>query len=184
MIASLNIRVNALKKISKLGSFQNRKMLANGIFMSKLIYLIALWGGCGIMMRRSLQMLQNKVARMVTKLEWSTSTEVLLKQVGWLSVHQLVFFHSVLLIYKVNKDRVPVNLYNMFSSTYSYDTRQARGGMIKLMGIPKLDLSKYSFRWRGANQFNQLPETIRTSPNFLIFKARAREWIRSHVSLN
>ena len=83
-----------------------------------------------------------------------------------------------------NKDRVPVNLYNMFSSTYSYDTRQARGGMIKLMGIPKLDLSKYSFRWRGEDQFNQLPETIRTCPNVLVFKARAREWIRSHVSLN
>ena len=136
------------------------------------------------MMRRSLQMLQNKVARMVTKLEWLTPTEVLLKQVGWLSVHQLVFFHSVLLIYKVKKDRVPENLYNMFSSTYSYDTRQARGGMIKLMGIPKLDLSKNSFRWRGANQFNQLPETIRTSPNVMVFKARAKEWIRSNVSLN
>ena len=184
LMASLNTRINALKKISKLGSFQNRKMLANGIFMSKLVYLIALWGGCGTMMRRSLQMLQNKVARMVTKLEWSTPTEVLLKQVGWLSVHQLVFFHSVLLIYKVKKDRVPENLYNMFSSTYSYDTRQARGGMIKLMGIPKLDLSKNSFRWRGANQFNQLPETIRTSPNVMVFKARAKEWIRSNVSLN
>ena len=82
-------------------------MLANGIFLSKLSYLIALWGGCGIVLRKSLQMIQNKVARVVTKLDWSTSPQVLLHQVGWLSVNQLIFYHSVLLIYKVKQSQAP-----------------------------------------------------------------------------
>ena len=37
-------------------------MLANGLFMTKLTYLIALWGGFGSGLMRFLQTLQNKVA--------------------------------------------------------------------------------------------------------------------------
>ena len=101
LIRSLTTRFSALKKISRLTSFKNRKMLANGIFMSKLSYLIALWGGCGTGLVRSLQIIQNKVGRVVTRLDWSTPARDILLQCGWLSVNQLVFYHSVLLIYKV-----------------------------------------------------------------------------------
>ena len=173
LLRSLSSRLGALKKISKVGSFRTRKMIANGIFMSKLTYLIELWGGCGIMLKRSLQMIQNKVARVVTKLDWSTSPSVLLHQIGWLSVNQLIFYHSVLLVYKVNLNKTPRYLHNMFSWSYNYDTRQATGGLIRLRGKPKLDVSKQSFRWRAANQFNQLPEDVRTSPTLAIFKNTA-----------
>ena len=61
LIRSLNTRLGALKKNQKIASFKNRKMIANGIFMSKLTYLIALWGGCGAVLKKSLQMIQNKV---------------------------------------------------------------------------------------------------------------------------
>ena len=38
-VKSLNLRLGALTKISKITSFKTRKSIANGIFMSKLIYL-------------------------------------------------------------------------------------------------------------------------------------------------
>ena len=38
----LTSRINALSKISRISSFKTRKMIANGIFLSKLIYLIQL----------------------------------------------------------------------------------------------------------------------------------------------
>ena len=43
---SLTSRVNALAKISILSPFKVRKMIANAIVISKLIYLIQWWGGC------------------------------------------------------------------------------------------------------------------------------------------
>ena len=42
MVKSLNTRLGALKKICRLTTFRNRKMLANGLFISKLTYLICL----------------------------------------------------------------------------------------------------------------------------------------------
>ena len=45
LLKSLNQRQGAIKKICKVGSFKSRKMLANGVFMSKLIYLMPVWAG-------------------------------------------------------------------------------------------------------------------------------------------
>ena len=45
LLRSLNSRVGALKMVCKVAGFKTRKMIADGIFMSKLVYCIALWGG-------------------------------------------------------------------------------------------------------------------------------------------
>ena len=46
LVKALNKRLGALKKISQIASFKTRKTIANGILMSKLIYLMPLWSGC------------------------------------------------------------------------------------------------------------------------------------------
>ena len=42
LVRSLSGRVGALKQVCRVASFRNRKLIANGIFMSKLVYLIPL----------------------------------------------------------------------------------------------------------------------------------------------
>ena len=79
-------------------------------FLSIVSNLIALWGGCTNELRRSLKVIQNKVARVVTGFDWSSPTKVFLSQIGWLSINQLVFYHSVLVIYKVKKENCPMYL--------------------------------------------------------------------------
>ena len=103
LLKSLTTRLSALKKLGQVASLKTRKMIANGVFMSKLSYLISVWGGCEGYLVRSLQVIQNKVARVVTKKPWSTPTSILLSQCGWLSVRQLAMYHTVLLVYKVLK---------------------------------------------------------------------------------
>ena len=83
---TLTSRVNALSKISKFSDFKTRKMVANGIVMSKLIYLIQWWGGCSDFLIEFLQILQNREARLVTNCGRFTPTATRLHQCGWLSV--------------------------------------------------------------------------------------------------
>ena len=40
LLSSLNKRIGALKLIARVANFKTRKMIADGILMSKLIYLI------------------------------------------------------------------------------------------------------------------------------------------------
>ena len=51
LILALTARLAALKLISKISTFKNRKMLANGIFLSKLSYMLAVWGGCSAVLK-------------------------------------------------------------------------------------------------------------------------------------
>ena len=106
----LTSRVNALAKISRITSFKHRKMIANGIFMSHVMYLIQLWGGCSGYLLDILQVLQNRAARLVTGLSWFTSRAKLLQQCGWLSVRQMVTYYDLVLVYKIRRDKKPVSL--------------------------------------------------------------------------
>ena len=45
LVKQLTTRINGLKKIAKTASFKTRLMVANGAVMSKLIYMITVWGG-------------------------------------------------------------------------------------------------------------------------------------------
>ena len=183
LLRSLNSRVGALKLIGKVASFKTRKMIADGVFMSKLAYLIALWGGCSKQLLISLQKVQNKAARVVTKLDWNTHARDLLHQCGWLSVHQLAVYHSVVLVYKVRQTESPRYLFSMFSAKYNCDTRQAASGLIRHTRGIELDIAKDSFRWRASNEFNSLPLVTRQKTTLKEFKSSAKKWIKTNISL-
>ena len=178
---TLYTRFSAIKKVARITSFKDRKMLAEGIFTSKLTYLIALWGGCETGMIRTLQVIQNKVARVVARVDWGTPVKEIFNQVGWLSVNQLAFYHTVLLVYKVKVSKQPKYLSNMFNWSYKYNTRQADRGQIRLEGRPKLELANQGFKWRAARQFNQLPVDILNSKSINVFKNRVKPWIKENV---
>ena len=84
--------------------------------MSKLIYLMPLWSGCEDYLVRALQFVQNKAARSVAKLNIFTPTKTLMKLCGWMSVRQLLAYHSLVLFHKTLAKQSPVYLYHQYTS--------------------------------------------------------------------
>ena len=183
LLKSLNSRINALKLISRLCDFKGRKTIANGIFLSKISYMITLWGSCSKELLNSLQVIQNRAARLVTKSHQYIHTGDILKQIGWLSVHQLVEYHHILQIYKVKKNKSPESLLSMFDWEYKYQTRQATEMKVKPIGTPRLKNSQNSFRWRASNAFNNLPTIITQISQEKEFKSQVKKWIMKNVPL-
>ena len=181
LLSSLNKRIGALKLIARVANFKTRKMIADEILMSKLIYLIELWGGSSKYLLEALQKAQNRAARFVTKLDWSTPVSELLKQCGWLSVHQLVVYHSVVMVFKVMHKETPKYLHSMFSDKYSYKTKQAQSGNLKHRR--DLDLDADSLRWRASKSYNALPLEIKNAATLEIFKKSVKAWIKMNISL-
>ena len=183
LLRSLNQRIGALKLICKVANFKTRKMIADGIVMSKIIYLIELWGGSSKYLMEALQKAQNRAARFVTRLEWNTPTGELLKQCGWLSIQQLSVYHSVVLVYKVMLNKSPKYLYTMFSTKYIYRTSQAHNKILRQSRNFSLNITRDSFRGRAAMHYNQLPLDIRNSASIQQFKKDAKAWVRSNISI-
>ena len=158
-------------------------MIANGVVMSKLIYLIQLWGGCQQFLLAFLQKLQNKAARLVTKRNIYTPVRDLLNQCGWLSVQQLIVYHNVLQIFKTKSTKRPAFLYDKISKKFGANTRQATSGGIKLDNRVRTELGLNNFTYLASKQWNDLPETIRQSPSIVIFKSSVKKYIKDNVPI-
>ena len=160
-------------------------MIANGIFISRLIYLIPLWGGCESYLLNSLQKIQNKAARFVTRQRFDTPIKTLLKQCGWMSVRQLVMYHSLVLLYKVLKSKHPKYIFSKMTVDFSRRTRQTDNNILRLGTHTdyKLELAGNSFRWRTAQQWNNLPVSLRNEQTIEKFKSKLKLWIMENVPI-
>ena len=100
----------------------------------------------------SLQNVQNKAARSVTRRGRYTPIVDLLRDCGWLSVRQLVLYHSVVLIYKTLQTTYPKYIFNKLSSEFPYNTRLAQSEAVR-MGLEfksRLELTERRFMTRAA----------------------------------
>ena len=162
-------------------------MIANDIFLSKLVYLIPLWGGCESFLLRALQTIQNKAARVVTNQGIFTSTKVLLRECGWLSVAQLVFFHSVVLLFKTRLTKKPRYLFEMaeIQENTRYGTRTSHKRKLFSVGhqLPSNQLNWNSYRWRSVRSWNLLPREMRELDNVSEFKKQLKIWVRDNVEI-
>ena len=169
-------------------------MIANGLFISKLIYLMPVWIGCEDYFVNALQVWQNKVARLVTKLDRFTPTMVILKQCGWMPVRQLMVYHSLVLLHKTVQQQKPVYLYNkIMSGQQQPNTRQAAAAEAAMIaaGLPQqptvqhceLGLKKKSWCWSAVIWYNQLPLDLRSEVKTSTFKTRLNKWVTMNVDI-
>ena len=153
--------------------------------MSKLVYLMPLWGGCEKFLLRALQIVQNKAARSITKLGRFTPVKTLLQQCGWLSVNQLVFYHTVVLFFKTLQNQSPEYLFNMVEPNFKYQTRAKDDGKIKpaVHYTPKNDINIKSYRWRSIKCWNKLPPEVIQASSLPKFKMKLKAWVLKNVDI-
>ena len=180
LIRTLTSRLNALSKVCHYTNFKNRKMLANGMVMSYLRYLVPLYDGCPEYHLNSLQVLQNKAARLVTKANWYTPSTTMLQQVGWLTIRQMIVYHSLIMIYQVKQEKKPSYIYDRISTSFNVATRLAENNGIKENRKMKTNLGIQSFLPRAINDWNRLPADIRTTSNLIKFKAGVKLWVKQN----
>jgi hypothetical protein len=145
---------------------------------------------------RTLQVIQNKVARSVTKRNTFTTTKMLMEESGWLTVNQLMEYHSLTQFHKTIQYQTPTYLYNRVSSqlslleeveeegrTYYYQTRkQASGALRQLPGVEaRLDRSERSWCWRAARSYYSLPARIKGLTKLSKFKTELKTWMKQTI---
>ena len=174
-------RIAGLRKVCENGSFKTRLMVANRAVMSNLGYLITLWGGASESLLRAVQVQQLVAARLVVGYGcWRWSRKKLLTRVGWLSVKQLVFYHTVLQVFKTLQSGVPRALYLAMSDQYPRNTRNAARGQIRSSETFK---STSTFKYRAMQWYNSVPSDVRTGSTFTV-KKKLKNWISSSIPID
>ena len=128
-------------------------------------------------------MLHNRAARQVTKLSWYTPVRRLLKQCNWLSINQLIFYHSALTVYRTKVSSLPVYLNQHLTSEHPYNTRQSTSGGVRQVGSHGY-LVDNSFLRRAGRDYNEIPANIRSIRTLAVFKKRLRQWVETNIPLD
>ena len=202
LIKQLSRRVGLLSRLNRYLRPRQFSMVMNGLFNSKLIYGISVWGGVwnipGILNdvdrsspsltkedNRQLQTLQNKVMRMQTRLPKETPTVHLLQASGQLSVQQLTAYHSLLQVYKAKMFKQPEYIYSRLFPNGNIVDEEARVSRSLRNNLIRIDvdlaITRNAFFYRSSRLWNAIPMDIRNSVSIKSFKVGVKKWIRENI---
>ena len=191
LIPQLSQRTGILSKIVKTMPYNRFKQVCSGLFYSKLMYCLQVFGNVWDIPNydekskrstaftkednRKLQVLQNKILRLKTGLPFDTPTRDLLQASGDLSVQQLTAYTSLLTAQKSIIHQEPVYLAEKFKinqgqnfiSPINYKLSGSRGG----------------FFYRTAGLYNNLPANMRTPMAPDAFKRKVKPWITRNIPI-
>ena len=181
LMRQLTTRINGLKKISVNATFQTRLMVANGAVMSKMAYLITLWGGAQLYLLKSLQVQQLTAARTVCGyFSYGWSKRKLLGRVGWLSVRQLIQFHTILQAHKTIKTGQPRPMFHSISTDHPRNTRSAASGQIR---FGESFRTQSTFKYRALQWYNRVPVDVKMG-NLSTVKRKLKVWVKENVPID
>ena len=173
LATKLKKRLSGLEKLRYVMNKSNKKSIVEGIFNSVLCYCLPLFGGCNEGDISVLQVLQNRAAHIVAKMPPRTSRQVLFNKLGWLTVLQLIAYHTLVSVFKTRLSGEPEDL----AITLSRDNNT---GHIIMKNVV-LGLYRKSFIFRGALLWNRLPSNIRKEIKIAKFKKAVKVWVAENV---
>ena len=197
LVTQLSKRIGILKKLSTRMSKERLKLFVSGIFYSKLSYCLPVFGNVFGLERykeennrytsytmadnHNLQVLQNKVNRLLTGSLYNTPTIDLLEETGSLSIQQMIASQTLLMTYKVLQSRKPSYL---SKKLIEKQTGQHLRGLAGSLNQPKqsLSISKEGFINRGRTLMNMLDASLRCEPNLVQFKTGLKEWVKENIA--
>ena len=180
LIPQLSKRLGMLKRLSRYMSKEKLKYFSSGIFYSKLNYRLPVFGNifgpdrykeenrnyCSFTMKdnNNIQVLQNKLNRLLLNADYTTPTSELLDQTGSLSVHQMIAYHTAITTHKIIKSGKPSYIAENFKMrNMNQNIRQGAGTLV----LPSYsrNIPREGFIYRGAVLHNKLPVSLRTETN-------------------
>ena len=173
LVGKLKKRLTGLDKLRLIMNKKKKKNIVQGVFNSVLCYCLPLFGGCNNNEMKTLQVQQNRAARIVLNLPPRSNRKSMFEKLGWMTVQQLIAYHTLLSVFRIRQSKEPEYLARAL-------TRDNNRGNI-IVENSRLGLYKKSFVPRGATLWNNLPRELRNIVKVGCFKKKLRKWIEDNV---
>ena len=175
MIPQLRKQMGALNMLSKQIPQSSKLILSNGLIISRVCYLIQIWGSASKTQIKKVQRIVNAAARFVTGKNKRTSTSQLMIDCNWLHVHEQCTYQSLVSMWSTVHRQIPRQL---------FDQIQVDNQMYITTAPPRLLTVAHSYRWKTIAHWNQLEDDIRTQHSLPRFKNGLKKWIRSQRAVD
>ena len=141
----------------------------NALIMPHFDYCSPVWDCLSGYLRDKLQKLQNRAARVITKLPFDTSSNYLLSTPNWEGLFLRRKKQKGLTMFKTVNGLAPHHLQSLFSQHHSvYNLRDSEGKLT--LPKPSTNYLKRSFSYSGAMLWNNFPKCLKNAVSVNNFK--------------
>ena len=147
-----------------------------GIVEPHFRYCCSVWGNCGVTRLQTLQKLQNRAARIVTRSNFDSSAKPLIHNLKWPTISDIIRSETATIMYKSLNGLAPKYLSKRFVKNSTRNIRQLRNTETDLMlPLRKTSNGQRGISFRGSKLWNQLDYDIKNAPSLATFKRRLKE---------
>ena len=93
--------MSGLERLKIIVPLSSPKLIWEGIFDNTLLYCPPLIGGCEATELKSLQVLQNQAAKIVTRSPPRSHKNWIFEKLNWLTINQLTNYHNLLTLFRI-----------------------------------------------------------------------------------
>ena len=175
------------KKIAKgLGIMYKAKRLLNTNTLITLyysfmypyyLYCIEVWGTASNESLVSLLKLQKRALRLIKSVPVRTDSDSIFKSLEILTVNNTYTFKVGMLMFKVNADKVPKCIHELFLKTHEIHSRSTRQMFKLYMPSSKLEIVRKSFRSKGVTIWNFILDNFEISCSIHSFKQKLKKYL-------
>ena len=137
-------------------------------FSARYLYSLPIYGGTDKKYITKIQTIMNNAIRHVTGLHKRTSTDVLMREVGWLDIRELITFHSLLMFWRIIYLKTP---------RYMMEKLNVQDDISISPQFTRLQNTRMGFRWRTIPLWNSMNLELRTEKSYPRFKKNLKNWI-------
>ena len=131
-------------------------------------YAFIVWDNSADNHLKKLNSLQRRAAKLIIQEPIDTDTK--LKRLGFLTLHQQLYYNKAILMFKTMKHETPSYLQTLF---HKASPRYGSTNLIK--PLARIDLFQTSFAFSGATVWNSIPTNIRSTQHLSSYKKALRK---------
>jgi hypothetical protein len=178
-IKKCNSQLYLLLRIKQYLDLHSRKLFFNAYILPHIDYCCTIWGNCSSELLSQIVNFQKRAARIILDKSFDTPSNVLFKELNWMSFDKRIMYKKAILMYKsINEPSFPVYMKNKFQTVndkHDFNLRSIQNGKLTVPK-PKTEFFRKSFNYSGPVVWNNIPIHVRNSDTLRKFQASYIQW--------
>ena len=167
-----------IAKVRHILSQKDAEKLVHAFVTSRLDYCNSLLAGCTSKSLKTLQLVQNAAARVLTGTRRRDHISPILASLHWLPIKSRIEFKIVLLTYKALNGQAPSYLRELIVPYHpTRALRSQNAGLLVVPRVFKSTMGGKAFNYQAPLLWNQLPDSVRRADTLSTFKSRLKTFL-------
>jgi len=165
-------------------AFRSLKTVYYSIVYSHLRYAITSWGSSSLSALNTLNIIHNKLLRIMTFSKFNSNVCKFFKDTQILTIDRIFKLEISKLMYKIKFRFVPkqfTELFTKIEDIHSYHTKQ-RSSIEYTILRTRLKIAQKSFTYTGIGIWSSIDPTIRSIPNYHLFLTKLKHTYQEEQS--